>query len=131
MNDWDGKERRTNGVETIVNELKQTIAHHINSDDAKFSMMIDKMHDIDTNVSKMIVLSTETLKSQMTLVASNQQMTMKHNEFIYGNSNGEKGISVRIDRLEGAEESRKWTFRVMWAAIISLLTKVFYDLIKR
>ena len=130
MADWDGKERRVESVQ--LKHLTETIEHHIKSDDMKFDLLFEKMNNTTLELSKLVVLNTETLKSQMLLVSNTQQMVMKHNEFLFGNgTNGEKSISVRIDRLEGYEESRKWTFRVMWGAIITLFTKIFYDFVSR
>lgn len=114
----------------MLQNISNVLEAHIKEDNVRFGEIIDKLHKVETQLSNLIILNTETLKSQMSLIANNQTVVNKHNEFIFGNGNGEKGISLRIDRLEGSEESRKWTFRAIWAALITLLTKVFYDLIK-
>jgi len=101
------------------------------SEHLNYSDLIEKVHRLDTSINSLTILVTEQLKGQMTLIAANQCMTNKHNEFIYGNGNGEKGISIRVDRLEGAEDSHKWTFRAMWGLIGTLFVKIFYDFIRR
>jgi len=127
---YSGPERRAENQE--VKHLTSILEAHIKEDNERFKELLNTTHGLDLKLSNLIVLNTETLKSQMNLMANNQIMVNKHNEFLFGNGNGEKGVSLRIDRLEGAEESRKWTFKLLWASIITLITKTFYDvLVKR
>ena len=126
---WDGNERRAKDAH--ISHIATALEEHTKEDAVRFAEIITKLHKLDISISNLMVLNTETLKSQMSLVSASQLMLNKHNEFLFGDTNGNKGAAIRLDRLEGAEESRKWTFRAMWAAIVTLLTKVFYDVISR
>ncbi len=113
---------------STVKYVKETMDGHIKSDEIMFKELVNKLHLMDNSISNLVVLSTETLKSQMALTSEAQKMLYKHNEFLFGDSNGNKGVSIRVDRLEGIEEAHRWTFRAMWGALITLIGKVFYDI---
>jgi len=41
-----------------------------------------------------------------------------------GGHNGTPGLTVRIDRLEQVQESRKWALRTMGAALVAMVAKL-------
>lgn len=47
-------------------------------------------------------------------------MIQKHNDMLYGDGNGKKGMAVRMDRLETDFENRRWHVRLIWGAIVGV-----------
>jgi hypothetical protein len=46
------------------------------------------------------------------------------------NGNGGPGMKTRLDRLEQVEKNRKWAIRTLAAAVIGILTRIFYGMFK-
>lgn len=54
------------------------------------------------------------------------QLLNRHDELFFGDN--DPGMLTRFDRLEQSEENRKWHLRIIWAALISMASKVLYDI---
>ena len=121
MPDADWKDRRSTS-----DVFEKAFSDHVKDDNQKFTEIIEKIHKIDTSLNGITILLTETLKSQMQLTAQSQSMTLKHNEFLYG----EKGVAVQLDRLNELEQGRKATIRTMMACIIGIVIKLIFDVFK-
>lgn len=76
----------------------------------------------------------------MTIEELGKKMDDLHDEFkdefnkirkhLYGNGEG-VGLVTRLDRLEQAEENRKWHFRTLYTSTIGIVGKLFYDLVHK
>lgn len=132
MNNWDGKERRQmSSSDAIINQIANTIIDHTKSDEIKFNDILANQHKMELAINNLTVVNSEVLKNQIFITSQIQERLNKHEVFLFGNGDDHKGVSLRLDRIEGAEDARKWTFRVMWGAIITMLTKTFYDMLSK
>lgn len=61
----------------------------------------------------------ETLTEVHTWVKDMRETVKEHNYFI--NGNGTPGAKVRVDRLEQADQRRKWLIRAMSLPVIGVL----------
>lgn len=52
----------------------------------------------------------------------------RHDKIIFGD--GTPGMVTKQDRLEQAENTRRWHFGVIWAGIVGLLLKMIHDIFK-
>ena len=52
----------------------------------------------------------------------------RHDRILIGNGNGTPGIITRMDRIEQVAKTRSWNLRIIWTAIVGLITKLFYDI---
>lgn len=52
------------------------------------------------------------------------ELIRKHDFTLYGDGNGNPGMSVRVDRLQQDFENRKWHIRIIWGAILGAIAKI-------
>ncbi len=62
--------------------------------------------------------------------ATAQQDRSRLYRVIFGDGNGNKGMVVRLDRLEGAHERARWTIRAIGGAVTSLLVGAAWQLLR-
>jgi Uri superfamily endonuclease len=55
-----------------------------------------------------------------------RELLYKHDSTLYGDGNGNKGMAVRVDRLEQDFENRKWHIRMLWSAIVAAIAKILH-----
>lgn len=53
------------------------------------------------------------------------EISQKHNVMLEG-SNGTPGLRIRVDRIEQREQDRRWSFRLLWGAIVTTLVSVLF-----
>lgn len=123
---WDGKERRL-----ADSQFSEMLRGHILQDEEALKKLNDKIHSIDVQLSSLIVLNTETLKNQMTMMTEVKRDISEHQKFLFGNGDNHNGVNSRIQTLEDIEESRKWSFRLIWSTIGAMVAKIFYDILRR
>lgn len=107
--------------------------------DSEFSLeklkINDRLHAVELQVARLVshmeseigtfTRLQETANENFRVL---REILNRHDKLFFGD--GTPGILMKTDRLEQLEESRKWHFGAIWAGIIGIVTKIFYDIFK-
>lgn len=98
----------------LLADIRETVkdtSHRIGEIEKQFVAMIGRMDFYQT--------SCNDCRSSVNHSLTN----LKHT--VYGN--GQVGLKMKVDRLEGAESRRAWTVRTLVAAVIAIIAKLATD----
>ena len=131
MSNWDGRERRLNSsvLESNLYNLLKAFENHLIEDRETAKMLSSRLLQIELALGKQTEILSNTVQAMGNYAMETRKEIGDINGYIFGNhTNGNKGVSVRIEMLEEAHKQHVWTLRTVWAFIIGAVVKFFFDL---
>ena len=91
--------------------------------------MEDRLRHIETQQVEMIVLLRTLTEKVEERTAKSSNWHDKVERTVYGDGNGNKGHSLRLDRLEQDQERQKWLIRTLGSGLALLALKAVWALL--
>lgn len=104
------------------------MAESMNHIEKEMSKIEDRLRNLELQQEKNSTYLQAEVSSLVKLMSEVRDIIKRHDTMFFG-SNGTVGLITRIDRLEQAEQSRKWAMHAIGATAIGLVVKVLWDII--
>lgn len=86
---------------------------------------------LDKTIATMTVIYTQTHETMTKLMSDQAERLYVINKILNGDAEKNiKGHAERINNLEEIEESRRWTIKAMWGALLGVAIKIIYDIFR-
>jgi len=89
----------------------------------------DRLRHIETQQAEMIVLLRTLTQKVEERIAQSSAWRQKIERTVYGDGNGTKGHSLRVDRLEQTLERQRWLIRTLGGGVALLVLKAAWGLL--
>ena len=89
----------------------------------------ERLRTIETQQTRMIVMLEQLTEKVETRIAQSAEWRSRMERTVYGDGNGTKGHSLRVDRLEQTQERQKWLVRTMGSGFLLLALKALWGLL--
>jgi len=91
--------------------------------------MDQRLRHIETQQAEMIVLLRTLTEKVEERIAQSSDWRKRIEKTVYGDGNGNKGHSLRVDRLEQTLERQKWLVRTLGSGFALLALKAMWGLV--
>jgi len=89
----------------------------------------NRLRHIETQQAEMIVMLRALTAKVEERIAADSEWRRKIERTVYGDGNGTKGHSLRVDRLEQTIERQKWLVRTLGSGFALLALKAVWGLL--
>lgn len=85
----------------------------------------DRLSAVESQVARLVAHAESEHGTMSRYHETLMKMLEKHDRDI--NGNGKDGLKSEVDRLNQIEKSRRWHIRMIWAALMGSIFKLFTD----